>query len=76
MREWEEPSSVRSASQVRAVPSHASWSFRVKCKMSFEVGKGQTEGLFIQSNYLQIKAKEVSPGETGERKEENRGETV
>ena len=44
--------------------------------MSFEVGKGQTEGLFIQSNYLQIKAKEVSPGETGERKEKNRGETV
>lgn len=32
---------------------------------SFKVGKGQTEGLFIQSNCLQIKAKEVSRGETG-----------
>lgn len=42
--------------------------------MSFKIGKGQTEGLFIQSTFLQIKAKEVSQGETGgERKEENGG---
>lgn len=33
--------------------------------MSFKVGKGQTEGLFILSNSLEVKAKEVSQGELG-----------